>query len=70
MVKITKAEAEYIRKYIVGRDAVDGRWGDVTRTMRQKSDRHNYFACENPDIMALLAEYRSAQKVVYEYGNT
>lgn len=69
MVKVTKAEAEYIRTHL-RRNAADGTWGDVTRTMRQKSDRHNYYACENPVIMALLEEYRNSQKVVFEYGKS
>lgn len=61
MVKITKAESAYLRQ-----NGVTG----ITRLMRQDSKRKHYYCCEDRYIMELLENYRKAQNVVYEYGNT
>jgi hypothetical protein len=60
MIQISKAQSEYLRTHGVKEG--------ITRTMAQKSRRHNYYAAEECYILALLDEYAQSQKVVEVYG--
>lgn len=64
MIKVTKAQAEYIRKNLN-----DNRVElPVARTMSQKSKRHNYYACEDTSIIELINEFNSNLVVRETYG--
>ena len=64
MIKVTKAQAEYIRKKLN-----DNRVElPVARTMSQKSKRHNYYACEDTSIIELINEFNSNLVVKETYG--
>lgn len=60
MIKITKAQAVYLR--------TKGVKEGITRTSKQCSRRHIYWCAEDQYILALLDEYAKSQKVVYTYG--
>ena len=64
MVKINKSQASYIRQHMKQKDFEN----PVTRTMRQKSKRHNYYACEENSIIELLNDYNSQINVLFTYG--
>ena len=59
MIEINKEQATFLRAHGVE---------EITRTMRQKSGRHNYYAAEDRYILALLEEYAKSLKVVETYG--
>lgn len=60
MVQITKAEAEYLRQ--------NGVSEGITRTLRQRSKRKNFYMCEDKHLMDLLNKYRKSQNVTLTYG--
>lgn len=64
MIKVTKAQAEYIRKKL-NDDRIEL---PVARTMSQKSKRHNYYACEDASIVELINEFNSILAVRETYG--
>lgn len=72
MVKISKEQAAYIMAHMNELDTRE--WGDetpyspVTRTMKQKSKRHGYYACNDPSIMKLINDYNNQVNVVETYG--
>jgi hypothetical protein len=68
MIQISKAQAEYLRthsSYLESR----GITNPVARTMKQKSKRHNYYACEDSAVLELLSKCDENANVVYTYGN-
>lgn len=64
MIEINKEQAAFIRTFN-DNATIDN---PVTRTMRQKSKRHNYYACEDESIMKLLDIFNSKINVVETYG--
>lgn len=60
MVKITKEESMYLRQHGVK---------EITRTSKQCSHRHTFYACEDKYILDLLNEFRKSQNVVETYGD-
>ncbi|MBO7714009.1 MAG: hypothetical protein J6S85_10595 [Methanobrevibacter sp.] len=60
MVQITKEEAEYLRQ--------NGVSEGITRTLKQRSKRKNFYLCEDKYLMDLLANYRKSQKITLTYG--
>ena len=60
MVQITKEEAEYLRQ--------NGVSEGITRTLRQRSKRKNFYMCEDKHLMDLLSKYRKSQNVTLTYG--
>lgn len=50
MIRIDKAEAQYLRE----------RFPDITitRTMKQRSKRHRYYAEESRKVLQALAQFR------------
>lgn len=61
MIKITKAQAVYLR--------TKGVKEGITRTSKQCSHRHIYWCAEDQYILALLNEFSENTKVVYTYGD-
>ena len=60
MVQITKEEAEYLRQ--------NGVSEGITRTLRQRSKRKNFYMCEDKYLMDLLNKYRKSQNIKMTYG--
>lgn len=60
MVQITKEEAEYLRQNGVNEG--------ITRTLRQRSKRKNFYMCEDKHLMDLLDKYRKSQNITMTYG--
>lgn len=68
VIQITKEQAAYLRQheaYLVRHNVREY----VTRTMKQKSNRHNYWACEDKCILNLLNEYNKSQNIIMTYGS-
>lgn len=50
MVRINKQEASYLRGLFPGLT--------ITRTMKQRSNRHNYYVEESRKVLGALEQYR------------
>lgn len=76
MVKISKEQAAYIMAHInevdnktFGTVNEDGEiCKPVTRTMKQKSKRHWYYACNDPSVLKLINDYNAQINVIETYG--
>lgn len=68
MVKVTKEQAQFVMAHI---NEIDGeaRSNPITRTMKQKSKRHNYYACDDPSVRTLINLYNSQINVIETYGS-
>lgn len=68
MIQISKAQAEYLRGYASYLES-KGITNPITRTMKQKSKRHNYYVCEDMDVIDLLNKYVEQSNVRFSYGD-
>lgn len=67
MVKISKEQAAYIMQHI-NEVSEEVRSNPFTRTMKQKSKRHSYYACNDLSIAKLINDYNSKTNVIETYG--
>lgn len=68
MVKITKEQAKYVMQHI-NEVKEEARSNPFVRTMKQKSKRHSYYACNDDSIMKLINDYNTQIKITETYGN-
>lgn len=68
MIQISKAQAEYLRRYASYLES-KGITNPITRTMKQKSKRHNYYVCEDMAVLDLLNKYVEQSNVSFSYGD-